>query len=130
MRKRHHVFDRIRVAQQHHQAVHAQGNAGTLRQMRDGVKESSRQGSLASGLPEFDVTTWDCFVAPAGTSPAIITRIHAETAKAMRLPDVQERLVAIGYELTATGPAALAEFLQKETDMWAEVIKKANIRAD
>jgi tripartite-type tricarboxylate transporter receptor subunit TctC len=29
-----------------------------------------------------------------------------------------------------TGPAALAEFLQKETDMWAEVIKKANIRAD
>jgi len=32
-------------------------------------------------------------------------------------------------EPTATGPEALAEFLRKETDMWAEVIRKANIRA-
>jgi len=83
-----------------------------------------------AGLPGFDVTTWDCFVAPAGTPPAIIARIHAETAKAMRMPDIRERVVSIGYEPTATGPEALTEFLRKETAMWAEVIRKANIRAD
>ena len=48
----------------------------------------------------------------------------------MNTPEIRERIVGIGYEPTVTGPEALAEFLRKETDMWAEVIRKANIRAD
>ena len=84
-----------------------------------------------SGLRGFNVTTWDCFVVPAGTPQAVITRIHDETVKVLRMPDVRERIISVvGYEPTGTTPAQLAEFLRAETAMWAKVIKDANIRAD
>jgi tripartite-type tricarboxylate transporter receptor subunit TctC len=84
-----------------------------------------------SGLPGFNVTTWDCFVVPAGTPPAVITRIHDETVKVLHMPDIRERIISVvGYEPTGTTPSQLAEFLRTETAMWAKVIKAANIRAD
>ena len=84
-----------------------------------------------SGLKGFNVTTWDCFVVPAGTPPAVIARLHGETVKVLRMPDVRERIISVvGYEPTGTTPAQLAEFLRTETAMWAKVIKDANIRAD
>jgi len=84
-----------------------------------------------SGLPGFNVTTWDCFVVPAKTPVAVITRIHDETVKVLQMPDVRERIVSIvGYEPTGTTPSQLADFLRAETAMWAKVIKEANIHAD
>jgi len=83
-----------------------------------------------SGLKGFNVTTWDSFVAPAGTPRAVIARIHAETVKVLRMPDIRERIINIGYEPTGTTPEELAEFLRTETAILAKVIKDANIRVD
>ena len=83
-----------------------------------------------SGYRGFNITTWDSFVAPAGTPQAIIARLHAETVKVLRMPDVRERIIAIGYEPTGTTPAELAEFLRTESAILAKVIKDANIRVD
>lgn len=83
-----------------------------------------------SGLPGFNVTTWDSFVAPAGTPQAAIVRINAETVKVLRTPEVRELVHNIGYEPIGSTPQELAEFIRSETVIWAKVIKDANIRAD
>ena len=83
-----------------------------------------------AGFRGFNVTTWDCFVAPAGTPQAIIARVHDETVKALRLPEIRELVNKIGYEPTGTTPAELTEFLRAESALWAKVIKDANIRVE
>jgi len=83
-----------------------------------------------SGFRGFNITTWDSFVVPAGTPQAIIARIHAETVKVLRVPEIRERIVNIGYEPTGTTPEELAEFLRTESAILAKVIKDAHIRVD
>jgi tripartite-type tricarboxylate transporter receptor subunit TctC len=83
-----------------------------------------------TALPGFDVTTWDGFVVPARTPPAAISRLHAETVKALAMPAVREAINNIGYEPTGTTPEQMAQFLRAETALWSKVIKDAGIRAD
>ena len=83
-----------------------------------------------SGFPGFNVTTWDSFVAPAATPPAIVARLNAETVKASHLPEIQERIRGLGYEPAARTPKELTDFMRSESAIWAKVIKGANIRLD
>src|SRR5688572_1382565 len=83
-----------------------------------------------SGFKGFNITTWDSFVVPAGTPQPIIARLHAETVKVLRMPDIRERVISIGYEPTGTTPQELAEFLRTESAILAKVIKDANIRVE
>jgi tripartite-type tricarboxylate transporter receptor subunit TctC len=83
-----------------------------------------------TALPGFDVTTWDGFVVPARTPTAAISRLHAETVKALAMPAVREASNNIGYEPTGTTPEQMAQFLRAETALWSKVIRDAGIRAD
>jgi tripartite-type tricarboxylate transporter receptor subunit TctC len=83
-----------------------------------------------SGFRGFNITTWDSFVAPAGTPKPIIARIYTETVKVLRMADIRERIINIGYEPTGTTPEELAEFLRTESAILGKVIKDANIRAE
>jgi len=83
-----------------------------------------------SGFRGFNVTTWDCFVAPAGTPKSVIARVHDETVKVLRMPEIRELVTKIGYEPTGTTPAELTAFLRTETTLWAKVIKDAGVRAE
>jgi len=99
-----------------------------------GLKRSSHAPDVPtlaeSALPGFDVTTWDGFFVPAKTPAAAVTRLHAETVKALAIPAVRELIANIGYEPTGTTPAQLAEFVRAETALWSKVIREAGIRAD
>ncbi len=81
-----------------------------------------------SGVPGFQATTWYALLAPAGTSPAIIKRLHAATVQALRSPAVTDQLVAQGAEPIGNSPDELRTFLQNEIEVWTKVIKQANIR--
>ena len=83
-----------------------------------------------SGFPGFDVTTWYSFMVPAGTSAAIISRIHDEAAKALQRPDVQQVMAGQGLEAETSTPQELAARIRSETKTWAEVIKTAGIKAE
>jgi tripartite-type tricarboxylate transporter receptor subunit TctC len=83
-----------------------------------------------SGFAGYTVTGWDGVLAPAGTPPAIVTRLHGEFVKALQMPDTREFFNKVGYEVTGTTPAQLAEIIRAETATWAKVIKAANIRAE
>jgi len=108
--------------------------AGRLRALGvTGLKRSALAPDLPtvaeSGFPGFEVTAWHSFVAPAGTPPAIIRRLNAETLKVLRIPEVVKLINNVGYEPTGTTPEALAEIIRTESQTWARLVKEAGIRA-
>jgi tripartite-type tricarboxylate transporter receptor subunit TctC len=84
-----------------------------------------------SGFPDFDAQTWSGVVAPVGTPPAILERMHAEIAKVLARPDVLEKFANEG-STAATGRSAkqFAELVAKEHRTWGAVVRQANIQLD
>ena len=81
------------------------------------------------GVPGFEAQAWWGMFAPAGVPPAIMARMHAEMAKVMKLPQVQERFVQMGIVMTASSPDELGKFLGNEVERWAKVVKEHKIKA-
>jgi tripartite-type tricarboxylate transporter receptor subunit TctC len=81
-------------------------------------------------LPDFVVKSYYATFVPAGTPNALISRLNAETVKAMRSPEVLERLTSEGADPASGTPQQLAAFIKAEIERWAKVVKAANIRAD
>ena len=84
-----------------------------------------------AGIPGFEMAQWQGLVAPAGTPPEIVARLHAELLKAMRLPGVVEKLAAIGMEnATSATPDEFTQMIVRETKRWPELFKTAGIQAE
>ena len=83
-----------------------------------------------SGVPGYDVVSWQAVFAPAGTPRPIVDRLHAEIAKILKEPEVQERLAKLGLDPSGMTPAELSAFQKAEIEKWAKVIKAANIKID
>lgn len=84
-----------------------------------------------SGLPGFEMAQWQGMVAPAGTPPEIIARLHAELVKAMRTTAVIERLSGIGMEnAVSSSPDDFTQFITRETRRWPDVFKAAGIQPE
>jgi tripartite-type tricarboxylate transporter receptor subunit TctC len=81
-----------------------------------------------SGFPGFDVTGWFGMVAPPGTSAAVIEKLNRETVKIMALPDMRDKLDAIGIVPLGSSPAQFADLIKAETAYWARMIKDTGIR--
>lgn len=82
------------------------------------------------GLPDFEATSWYALVAPAGTPAAIIDRLHVEIVRALALPDVREKIAALGAEAVGNSPTEFAAMQRAEAARWTRLAKEANIRAD
>lgn len=82
---------------------------------------------VAEIVPGFELAGWYSVLAPLGTPKEIISRINAAVVKAVRTPEVRERLAAQGAEAVGSSPAELADFLRKETIRWGKVLREANI---
>jgi tripartite-type tricarboxylate transporter receptor subunit TctC len=110
--------------------------AGKLRAL--GVAASAPLASLpdvptiaaAAGLPGYEAVSWYALMAPAGTPREVVEKIHSDTAKALQLPEVRERLAGMGAEPSGEAPAELAARIKSEYERWGEVVRKANIKAD
>lgn len=84
----------------------------------------------ATGLPNFDVVSMFGIEAPAGTPKPIINKLSAEIKSILQRPDVQERMLAAGVYVNYLSPAESSKRISRELNMWAKVIKDANIKAD
>ena len=82
-----------------------------------------------SGYAGFEAVPWFGLMAPAGTPPAIVTRLHRETVRILAAPDVRKRLNDLGLDVIAGTPAELAAVIEREIPQWAKVIKQAGIKA-
>jgi len=86
--------------------------------------------AMEQGLKNFDVTTWHVFMAPAKTPPAMIDLLNKHIAAAMNIPDIQEKLMSEGGEVTPTTPKEASAFVRSEIIKWGDLIRKAGITAD
>jgi tripartite-type tricarboxylate transporter receptor subunit TctC len=83
-----------------------------------------------AGMPGFKLEAWVGLFAPAGTPPAVITKLTADVKRALELPETKQRADAAGIELRYLPPEALGKLVQTETAYWAKTIKAAGIKAD
>ena len=83
-----------------------------------------------AGVPGFEATTWHGVVAPAGTPPAVIAKLHDEISRILRMPDISTRLSTQGAEIIGGAPPAFAAYIQREIPKWTKVIKDSGARAD
>jgi tripartite-type tricarboxylate transporter receptor subunit TctC len=82
------------------------------------------------GHPELEAPNWAGFVVPAATPAAAVARLNSEIVRALRLPEVQEKLRAQGITPVPTTPEQFAKLLQAESVRYAKVVREANIRAE
>jgi tripartite-type tricarboxylate transporter receptor subunit TctC len=83
-----------------------------------------------SGVPGYEVTTFYGLSAPVKTPRAILERLYSETVRALKSPEVQERLRGLGAEPVGNTPEQYAAFMQNEIAKWGKVIKAAGIKAE
>ena len=83
-----------------------------------------------AGFSDMDIALWTGLLAPAGTSPAVIRRLQEEVARVLNLPDVRERIVALGIDPVASTPEEFSRVIAADIAKWTAVAKAANIKAD
>jgi tripartite-type tricarboxylate transporter receptor subunit TctC len=81
------------------------------------------------GYPGFEAVPWFGLLAPAGTPPAIVEKIHREAVRVLAMPDVRKRLEDLGLDVIGSSPAEFSALIAKEIPEWAKVIKEAGIKA-
>jgi tripartite-type tricarboxylate transporter receptor subunit TctC len=80
------------------------------------------------GLRQIQAENWSGMVAPAGTPPAVIAKLHKATAEALRSTEVKEKLSPQGAILVGNSPEEFAAYIQSEIDKWGKVAKAAGIK--
>jgi tripartite-type tricarboxylate transporter receptor subunit TctC len=104
---------------------------GRLRIIAAGTQTPSRIAPqyrpVAETYPGYDCNTWYGMLAPAGTAPAIVTRLNAELNRVLTDPAMTQRLLDQGVEPMPGPPAQLRDRIVSETERWRGVIKKAGI---
>jgi tripartite-type tricarboxylate transporter receptor subunit TctC len=83
-----------------------------------------------SGYPDLIVTSWQAAGAPAKTPRDIVARLNDASVKALRSPDIRERLTQIGFDVVASTPDEFGRFMKEEVDRWTKVVQRGGIKPD
>jgi len=86
--------------------------------------------AIEAGAPDLIVTSWQAVAAPAKTPRDIVAKLNEATVKALRSPDIRERMNQIGFDVVASSPEEFGRFMKEEVDRWTRVVQKGNIKPD
>lgn len=110
-------------------------NGGQLRALA--VMSGKRSAALPDvpsvaelGYPGMEMSAWVGLVAPAGTPPAIVSKLATEIEKVLALPEVQKQLLSNGAEPVGYYQDAFAAYMRDESARYGKVISAANIKGD
>lgn len=81
-----------------------------------------------TGTPNHEVGYWTGIMVPAGTAPEIVHLLNRQIAKITSLPEVGDKLAALGFSPIADTPDELAARIKAETAEWSRVVREANIK--
>ena len=102
-----------------------------------GVTSAARSPALPavptlaeSGLPGFEVVTWQGILAPAGTPAPVVARLNAVLLDALRRPEVAGNLAAQGFELRGGTPEGFADLVRAEAERWPALVRLAGATLD
>ena len=82
---------------------------------------------IESGVPGYDVASWNALAAPAKTPRAVIDRVREELVKALAGLEVQKRFAELGVEPRSSTPEQLRDFFISESRRWTQVVEAAKI---
>jgi tripartite-type tricarboxylate transporter receptor subunit TctC len=86
--------------------------------------------AVAEALPGFEVVGWYGVLGPANLPKPIVDRLHEELVRALRSPDVSQRIVADGSEPVGSSPEEFRKFMHADLAKWADVVKKSGAKFD
>jgi tripartite-type tricarboxylate transporter receptor subunit TctC len=83
-----------------------------------------------SGVNGYHYAAWNGIVAPGGTPPAVIERLHSEFAKAMANPAVRAKLGNLGFNLVGAGPKEFGELIRSDVERLGKLVRTAGIKVE
>ena len=86
--------------------------------------------TIGETVPGYVITTWYGAVAPARVPREIVARLNQEMLRALRLPDIKERMASLGADIVGSDIDTTVRFFQSEVAKYTKVAKDANIRAE
>jgi tripartite-type tricarboxylate transporter receptor subunit TctC len=86
--------------------------------------------AIGETYEEFDLSTWYGLVGPAKTPPGIVARLSEEVGRALRAPDVDSRLLALGLIPSPSTPQEFAAKLRNDAEHYARIIKTTGARGE
>jgi tripartite-type tricarboxylate transporter receptor subunit TctC len=86
--------------------------------------------TVAETLPGYEVTAWYAVFAPAGTPAEIVGQLSAELLRIFHLPEIRDRLVPIGVEITTQNAAELRATVASDMAKWRKVVSDAGIKPE
>jgi len=86
--------------------------------------------TVGETVPGFEATTWFAVFAPAGTPREVVLKVNTEMQRVFKLPDVADKLKALGLETWISTPEELSAYQAKEITKWAKVVKDSGAKAD
>lgn len=86
--------------------------------------------TVAETLAGFEAVSWGGVMAPAGTPPEIIARLNAEINRILKMPDVAEKLQALGAEIVGSTAEEFSAYVKSEINKWGKVARDNNIKLD
>ena len=83
-----------------------------------------------AGMSKFEATSWQGMLAPAKTPPAVITKLNAETLKALKNPDLLKQFDFYGTVPLGSTPTEYGEYMKSENVKWGKIIRDERISAE
>ncbi len=83
-----------------------------------------------SGVPGFVASNWTALAAPAATPAAIVAKISADTNRVLKIPEVRERLAAVGSIVLGSTPEEMAAVIRNESERYGKLAKQLNLKLD
>jgi tripartite-type tricarboxylate transporter receptor subunit TctC len=124
------MFDNLPSALPHIKSGRLRALAVSSAQRSAALPEVPTIAESGGAVKGFDASSWFGLLAPAGTPAHIVNRVQQETAKALQLPALKERLLSQGAIPGGQPPAEFAKFIAAETVKWAKVVKESGAKVD
>ncbi|MDP1538128.1 MAG: tripartite tricarboxylate transporter substrate binding protein [Burkholderiales bacterium] len=109
--------------------------AGRLRAIA--VTSPKRSGAIAEvptmaevGFKDQEADTLQGLLVPAGTSKAIVAKLHGQVARILAQPDVKSRIEGLGFDIIGSSPAEFTVQIKVEVEKWTRVVKAAGIKVN
>ena len=83
-----------------------------------------------SGVPGFESVSFNGLAAPTGTAREAIERVRSEVARALKAPEMRERMLRDGMEPVASSPEEFAAFIRSERVKWSKVVRELRLKID
>jgi tripartite-type tricarboxylate transporter receptor subunit TctC len=82
------------------------------------------------GLKGYVITAWKGLMAPAGTPPAIINKLHDAVVKVIAKPEVKQKLIDLGAKPIGNTPEQFGQQIKEQTAWWAKLVKSTGTHID